>query len=291
MRKASRKHPIVAIGAAEESIQQALSTQLQIAGIGITRCFVTLDAGDEERDHARKVRALERKYLYSLQDAAYTKQINEVDSDIGQHMTTFYNNLSQPGYAQFLLLHLSRNREQIQEILEALNRQRKHERDHWIHMLDVLRDNGALEPFNLETLRKSVIERLAEVELSGAAPIGVAKSEASNSNAIKVGNGAPEPLDGLDYATLVTAKDSVATQPAASGTSATISAPSESSDMIDDRVSSGTTMMAAVAHVTPAVDAGALPMDVVAEILSDATDLTADSSQKLLAEREVGNGI
>src|SRR5262245_22404911 len=61
MREASRKHLIVEIGAAEKSIQQALSTDIQIAGIAITRCFVTLDAGEEERDHARKVRALERK--------------------------------------------------------------------------------------------------------------------------------------------------------------------------------------------------------------------------------------
>jgi hypothetical protein len=189
MHEISRQHTMFECAAAEKEMRDAILKDLTSGDVVVTRCIITLDVEQEEREYARKERAAERNYLYSVQNAAYRKKVDPLDAELNQNMVAFYNNLAQPGYAQFLLLHLASNRDQVQLVLEELNKQRQMDRDHWLKMLETLRQNGALEPSDWATLRKAVIERLVEL-----APNNTINSSTPLPNAASVGGGSsPKP--------------------------------------------------------------------------------------------------
>ena len=184
MHEISRKYTMFECATAEEEMRDAILNDLASGDVVVTRCIITLDVEQEERAYARKERAAERNYLYSVKNAAYRKDVDPRDTELDQSMIAFYNKLAQPGYAQFLLLHLAGNRDQVQLILAALNQQRQLDRDHWLKMLDLLRQNDALEPSDWAILRKTVIERLVE-----AAHNDTTNSSTPPLNAASVGGG------------------------------------------------------------------------------------------------------
>ena len=188
MQEISRQHTMFECAAAEQAMRDAILNALGSGDVVVTRCTITLDVEQEERDFARRTRAAERNYLQSIQHASYRQAVDPLHAALDQNMITFYNNMSQPGYAQFLLLHLANNRDQVQAVLEELNKQREQDRAHWLKMLDTLRQNDALEPDDWETLRKVVIERLVEAPYSGAT-----NGSAPTLNAASVGGSNPPP--------------------------------------------------------------------------------------------------
>jgi hypothetical protein len=198
MHEISRRYTMFECAAAEKEMRNSILGDLASGDVVVTRCIITLDVEHEERDYARKERAAERNYLYSLKNAAYRKDVDPLDTELDQRMIAFYNKLAQPGYAQFLLLHLASNRDQVQLILAALNEQRQLERDHWLKMLEILRQNGALEPSDWESLRTTVIARLTEADHNATVAAGSGNGSVPPLSAASVaGGGALPPGSGL----------------------------------------------------------------------------------------------
>ncbi len=168
--------------------------------IEIIDYFVTLDLEEEERNHARRMRALTRNYDHSKQLGDYQEVTDNQQKGLFQSQVHFYNQLIQAGHDQLLLLYLASNRADIQPILEALNKQRQQERDHWLKMFHELRAIDALETHDLDILRAKVLAKLTETKSPAnaiAAPVnGAPKNDTptSDSGSTAVGNGATPPV-------------------------------------------------------------------------------------------------
>jgi hypothetical protein len=184
MRWISRRYSVEQQSIAEEEICRRATAHLQREGFEVVRLVVCLSFEEEERTHKRSMRKLERQTELLVKNSEYNQKVDARDVQSAEEWIKFYNKFSHTGYAQFLLLHLANQRGAVQGVLQALNQQRQFDREHWLHMLSVLREADGLEPQHLDDLRKRVLDRLAEIDME----IKVAAAMASQ-GASTAGNG------------------------------------------------------------------------------------------------------
>src|SRR5262249_46426879 len=183
MRWISRRYPAEQLAVAEEEISRRATAHLQREGFVFVRLVVCLSVEEEERTHKRGMRKLERQTELLDKTTEYNKKVDTRDVQSAEEWIKFYNKFSHTGYAQFLLLHLASQRGAVQGVLQALNQQRQFDREHWLHMLSVLRDADGLEPQHLDELRKRVPDRLAEIDMEIKVAAAMASADASGNAA------------------------------------------------------------------------------------------------------------
>jgi hypothetical protein len=181
LRRVTRQFTLGQCSAAEQAIARMVKANLRQGIIAITRCITTLDLEEDERNHARTMRASERHYLHSHQSITYSQQIDDLEVPLSQKQIDFYKQIATSDASQILWLYLANHRDEIHTVLRALYEQRQLEREHWLRMLKELRDADGVEPQHLEHLRKSVLERLAELDMQikAALPSGAVGGSAS----------------------------------------------------------------------------------------------------------------
>jgi len=185
MRWISRRYHVEQLSVAEAEICRRATAQLQRGGFKFVRLVVCLSFEEDERMHKRNIRKLERQTELLVKNSEYNRKLDSSDVQSAEEWIKFYNKFSHTGYAQFLLLHMASQRGAVQGVLQALNQQRQFDREHWLHMLSVLRDADGLEPQHLDELRRRVLDRLAEIDME----IKVAAAMASQGPAQAAGAG------------------------------------------------------------------------------------------------------
>jgi hypothetical protein len=186
MRAISRAYGLHECADAEDALQYELLKKQFLPEFTLTRVMVDLRMEEDERSHARRLRALERNHQYTMKHVEYRKDVSVSDIEHARLHLKFYNELLQSGYGQLLLLHMVNNGGEVQTVLQGLNQQLQLDRDHWLKMFNLLRDTDGVEGFQLEDLRNTVLKQLAESERR--LPAGELKSQGAASP-----NGKEEP--------------------------------------------------------------------------------------------------
>lgn len=273
MRWISRRYPADQLAVAEEEISRRATTHLKREGFGFVRLVVCLSVEEEERTHKRGIRKLERQTELLEKTTEYNKKVDTRDVQSAEEWIKFYNKFSHTGYAQFLLLHLASQRGAVHGVLQALNEQRQFDREHWLHMLTVLREADGLEPQHLDELRKRVLDRLAEIDMEIKVAAAMASADASGmgvaSGTSASGNGVTGGMAALAAAAPALASPAATPDPT-SAQPATIS-PATAPDP---------------AAAASATNTQATPPDPA--IVQPAGDQTAPDPAAPLQEREVG---
>ncbi|MEO7908028.1 MAG: hypothetical protein ABIV47_00125 [Roseiflexaceae bacterium] len=179
LRRESRQYTLDQCPKAEQTIRTVVKTQLRQGDIAITRCIVTLDVEEEERAHARTLRAADRHYAHSLRHVTYRSHLDELEVPLARKQIEFYREIAKTGDLQILWLYLTTNRDDIQTVLKGFNEQRQLDREHWLHVLKELRTDGGIEALHLDHLRTSVLDRLAEIERQSNTPAALSSGNSS----------------------------------------------------------------------------------------------------------------
>jgi hypothetical protein len=148
---------------------------------------VTLDVEEDERNHARTLRAADRHYAHSLRHVTYRAHMDELEVPLPRKQIEFYPEIAKTGDLHILWLYLTTNRDDIQTVLTGFNEQRQLDREHWLRVLKELRTDGGIEALHLDHLRTSVLDRLAEVERQS----GSVAALSSGGMAASAGGGGP----------------------------------------------------------------------------------------------------
>jgi hypothetical protein len=204
MRAISRDYGLHECADAEDAIQFELLKKQFLPEFTLTRVMVDLHMEEDERSHARRLRALDRNHQYAMRIAKWRQEGTIVDIEHARLQLQFFNELLQSGPGQLLLLHLANNSADIQTVLQGLNQQNQLDRDHWLKMFNLLREADGVEGLQLEELRKTVLKQLAESErrlpagdhMNGASTVN-GKEESSHDqkhNGVASANTKQEPL-------------------------------------------------------------------------------------------------
>lgn len=126
----------------------------------IRRENIALEARSSQLDRVQEISAKERDF--------------ELDS-MTRKMET-YKPIIQGGRWELLALSLSQNPEDVQFVMNEMNRQRESDRTSWVQAVELLLKNGALEGHELEETAKNMLQGMVSVMRQNTIGLG---SEAS----------------------------------------------------------------------------------------------------------------
>jgi len=168
MRAESRKFELDKCDDAENAIGNKFlpisplaSTRLD--GFEIHKVVVNLSVEDEEREHARRMRMLERNRQYEGKNVEYRQELEGKHAELRKKIFDSNSQFNKATIEQWMMLDLLDRPAELRNVLESLNKHVDGERGHWVEMLKLIRDANALEPQDLKELREFILKRYQDL--------------------------------------------------------------------------------------------------------------------------------
>jgi hypothetical protein len=133
-----------------------------LAGFAIKSFMLRLGLCNEERDHVRGLRQIDRDIERETKEAKLWRLRDNNDIERRKISIAFYNDLVQRGYGHLVLLYLAHHPDQIQGVVHMLVQMRRDEQRHWLSALDKLQASDVLEEHHLQQLRDYIFQQLTE---------------------------------------------------------------------------------------------------------------------------------
>jgi hypothetical protein len=163
MRAESRKYELKECDIAEKQLSEAIKNYRRLDNFEITNFVVALSVDEDEREHVRRMRVLEREHEFDVQNVRYRKVAEEEHAQLRKKLIERYGQLTAMDLEQ-LLLDLAERPDELRSGLEILNQHFSSERQHWVTMLNLLREANAIEPQHFKDLRDYILKRYPDID-------------------------------------------------------------------------------------------------------------------------------
>lgn len=163
MRAQSRTFELNQCDDAEKKICDTVLAVKRLDNFAISNFVVNLNVEDEEREHARRLRLLERNNQYDLKNVEYRQAAEKKYADLRNEILTSNKQFANGSIEQWLMIELLERPTEFRNVLEVLGKHVDGERGHWLEMLKLLNDSKAIAPDDMKEIRDYLIKRYQEI--------------------------------------------------------------------------------------------------------------------------------
>jgi hypothetical protein len=147
---------------AEGAVSRAVMKRQFLVGFEITSFALRLSLAEEEQNHLRSLRQIERDMEREIKEAVLWRLRDKNEITRRGTSINFFNELYEKGYGHLLMLYLAQHPEQIREVAQLLVHVRRDEQKHWLQALEKLQAADVLEEHHLQELRNFIFQQLNE---------------------------------------------------------------------------------------------------------------------------------